>query len=57
MNLHHQRLQAQTRRHFLKNCQVGLGGLALSQLLARDTQAAPKLDLSGLPDPLAPKKP
>ena len=30
-----------TRRHFFHNCGVGLGGMALSGLLARDLEAAP----------------
>src|SRR6266581_6444229 len=36
----------QTRRHFFRDCAVGLGGLALTSLLQRETQAA---------NPLAPK--
>jgi hypothetical protein len=39
------------RRWFLKQCGVGLGSIALGQLLARDGYAAKA------PDPLAPKKP
>ena len=31
----------QTRRHFLQQCGVGLGGMALADLLRRDLQAAP----------------
>lgn len=42
-HVYHQYLQRQaqntTRRHFLKSCQVGLGGLALSQMLAVDAGA------------------
>jgi Protein of unknown function (DUF1501) len=42
-------LLQQTRRHFFGDCALGLGGMALSTLLARDgLQAA---------NPLAPKKP
>ena len=40
MTLNHQRLQQLTRRHFLKNCQLGIGGMALGQLMARDGLAA-----------------
>lgn len=46
------RLQALTRRHFLRSSAVGLGGLALTDLLARDTRAnTPAVD------PLAPRAP
>jgi len=39
-------LRETTRRHFFGNCGVGVGALALNQLLARDAAAAfkPKLD-------------
>jgi hypothetical protein len=47
-----ERLQLQTRRHFLKTCQLGIGATALSALLAKDTAASPTVD-----NPLAPKKP
>lgn len=47
-----ERLQLQTRRHFLKQCQVGLGAMAMSSLLTRDAPAAPV----GV-NPLAPKAP
>jgi len=46
-------LQLQTRRQFLRNCQLGLGSLALSSLLAEDSAAAPGAAVN----PLAPKKP
>lgn len=41
-NLRHRvsHLQARTRRHFFKQSTAGIGGLALSSLLARDTRAA-----------------
>ena len=39
-----------TRRHFLKNCQLGLGAIALGSLLGDDATAKAV-------DPLAPKKP
>ena len=47
-----ERLQLQTRRHFLRTCQLGIGATALSALLAKETAAAPDVD-----NPLAPKKP
>jgi hypothetical protein len=47
-----ERLQLDTRRHFLKTCQLGLGTLALSSFLAKETSAAPSVI-----NPLAPKKP
>lgn len=56
MNLDHERLLFQTRRHFLKNCQLGLGGIALSQLLSRETRAAVE-GLATPADPLAPRSP
>src|SRR5256886_4362317 len=36
-------LQSQTRRHFFGQCGVGLGAIALNQLLARDGIAAPAI--------------
>ena len=39
MNLRHQQAHAQTRRQFLKDSQAGLGAIALSSLLGRDTRA------------------
>ncbi|HUY32361.1 MAG TPA: DUF1501 domain-containing protein [Pirellulales bacterium] len=46
-------LLLQTRRHFLKDCQTGIGALALGSLLARDLPAAPTAAVN----PLAPKPP
>jgi hypothetical protein len=48
-----ERLQLRTRRQFLKDCQIGLGTLALSSLLAEGAKGAPGADAN----PLAPKKP
>jgi hypothetical protein len=45
-------LQLQTRRHFLKTSQLGLGALALSSLLGKDATSA-----SPIENPLAAKKP
>jgi hypothetical protein len=43
---------ANTRRHFFRDCGVGVGAMALSSLLARDAHAAKERN-----DPLAPRKP
>src|SRR5437764_170433 len=54
---------ARTRRHFFRDCGVGLGSIALGTLLAKDTRGAPPrihaAPASPQPrkDPLAPKKP
>src|SRR5262245_43842133 len=48
-----QQLQSITRRHFLRDGSLGLGGLALALLSGRETQAA----AAKVVDPLAPKKP
>jgi hypothetical protein len=42
-----------TRRHFLRDAQLGIGAIALSSLLARDGVAAPQ----AAANPLAPKQP
>ena len=49
-------LHLQTRRHFLKTSQTGLGALALSSLLANGASAAPSPDTSSVVNPLSPKK-
>lgn len=50
-----------TRRHFFRECGVGLGKIALSTLLAdtlgKQALAAPPTSAPGLPNPLAPKAP
>ncbi len=48
-----ERLQLQTRRHFLRQCQLGVGSLALAALSARDAGAAAE----AADNPLAPKQP
>jgi hypothetical protein len=53
MNLHTRHVQALTRRHFLKQCQVGIGSMALGSLLAREALAAPAEPVN----PLAPRPP
>lgn len=45
-------LQASTRRHFFQNCGIGIGSLALSQLIAAETSAGPKIDPTA---PMAPR--
>src|SRR5947209_3953826 len=47
---------ARTRRHFFRDCAVGLGSVALSSLLARETRGA-DAPRSPRRDPLAPRKP
>lgn len=51
--------QGVTRRHFLKSCQLGLGGAALSQLLASDglgnSQLATKNPLAPKPSKIRPR--
>ena len=42
---------ARTRRHFFRDCAVGVGSVALASMLARDAEAGSD------PNPLAPKKP
>src|SRR5437667_8221410 len=46
---------ASTRRHFFRDCAVGVGSMALSALLAQDGRGEP--GRSPRKDPLAPKKP
>jgi hypothetical protein len=55
MDFRTQFARAQTRRHFLKTCQTGIGGMALAGLLDRPVQAAPQLPANE--NPLAPKQP
>src|ERR1043166_8063105 len=54
-------LRASTRRHFFRQCGVGLGGLALTSLLNEKLFAAQSSvtgnSRSAMPDPLAPKTP
>ena len=52
MHPHLEHLQLVTRRHFLRQSQLGLGAIALGSLLERDSAAAPQVI-----NPLAPKPP
>jgi hypothetical protein len=47
-----EQIRTQTRRHFLRDCQLGLGAAALSTLLGRDSLAA-----TAVVNPLAPRSP
>lgn len=61
MNLHQQLLQTQAqllkRRWFLKDCGIGLAGIAASQLLMSDGIASAAPVPSGTANPLAPQVP
>ena len=46
----------QTRRHFLKNCQLGVGGIALSKLLSLDASSSAAA-AGSVSNPLAPRPP
>ena len=48
-----EQIQLRTRRHFLKQCQLGIGSLGLASLLAGDSPAA----TTDVVNPLAPKQP
>src|SRR5262245_51284983 len=50
-------LHLQTRRHFLQNCQVGLGAFALSSLLGRASLAKESSATNSVVNPLAPRQP
>jgi hypothetical protein len=49
----HDRAALLTRRHFLRDCPIGLGSLALAGLLGREGYAAPSASVN----PLIPRKP
>lgn len=58
MNPIHERLQTSTRRHFLRQSQAGLGGIALATLLGKNMPAAFASEESINPtDPMLPKLP
>jgi hypothetical protein len=51
-------LLLQTRRHFFKDCAIGLGSMALASLVNDKVFAAPGVDTPGSPvNPFAPKSP
>src|SRR5262245_6020534 len=52
MTLHHEYARYRTRRHFFRDCGVGLGAIALAELLAHDAARADESK-----NTLAPKKP
>ncbi|HEY2249906.1 MAG TPA: DUF1501 domain-containing protein [Planctomycetaceae bacterium] len=53
-----ERLELQTRRHFLKNCQLGIGAVALSSLLGDHARAEnTSADIASVVNPLAKKEP
>lgn len=54
MHIAHQQALLQTRRHFLRNCNVGLGSLALAALSGNAQAATPNIEAV---NPLAVKQP
>jgi hypothetical protein len=54
LNPHLERMQAITRRHFLRDCKVGLGAIALSTVTGGRTFGAPT-SFQAPPNPLLPK--
>src|SRR5438128_1884199 len=58
MTLHLELARAQTRRQFLKNCQTGIGAIALTALLQRDGRGSPLLARRAADDnPMTPRQP
>src|SRR5688572_17735808 len=58
MNLHQKYAELTTRRHFLRQCKLGLGGVALASMMGRDLRAdlSPSAALNST-HPLAVKPP
>src|SRR5262245_45974313 len=57
MNLHHEYSRYLTRRHFFRDCGVGLGAIALAEMLGLNVARA-DIPVAHAPgSPLAPKKP
>ena len=54
MNTEQETLREITRRHFFGKCAVGVGAMALNQLLGTDAQAAVKIDPA---NPMSPRMP
>src|SRR5262245_20136307 len=57
MTVEHQNYLNITRRHFLRDCPVGLGGLALSLLLGERSFAQDRQSQDRQANPLAPRRP
>jgi hypothetical protein len=58
MSMHLELARAQTRRQFLKNCQTGIGAIALTALLQRDGRGSPLLARRAVDDnPMTPRAP
>ena len=53
MRPHAEHLQQLTRRHFLRDCQMGLGAMALAGLAGQPSTAAP----AGFVNPLSARTP
>ena len=53
MNVHLEHARQLTRRHFIRNCQVGLGAMGLASLLSNDVRA----EAINEANPLLPRKP
>lgn len=56
MNRQHQKVQFETRRHFLKKCPVGLGSIFLASQLGSGAKASAQ-EQEDVPNPLAARKP
>jgi hypothetical protein len=57
MNLHQKYAELTTRRHFLRQCKLGLGSVALMSMLGRDLRANASINAAGTTHPLAVKPP
>ena len=57
MNPVQENLQQQTRRHFLNNCQMGLGAAALAQLMGTGSTSGAETDIENPLEPRAPHFP
>ena len=57
MNLHQKYAELTTRRHFLRQCKLGLGGVALASLMGKDLRADLGAAAAGTTHPLAVKPP
>ena len=57
MNPLHQHCLSVTRRHFLRDCGVGLGKIALAGLLTEALASRGRAATPAAPNPLAPRQP